>query len=316
MQAEEMQDSAPERASVAPNASGVSRPAAELDWTNILFVAAAHVLALGAVAWLIFVRASPWTIGSGVLWYVLCGLAITGGYHRHVAHSTHQAGRLVRLFYLLFGAGAVQNSALRWSIDHRLHHAFTDGEQDPYNIERGFWWAHMGWVFFKTPPPADLRGLRDLHEDRLIAWQDRHYVWIAILIGAVLPLALGCAWGDPIGALLVACFLRLVLQWHATGMVNSVAHWFGRRPYSTRSSARDSVVTAWISFGEGYHNFHHRFQADYRNGVRWYHFDPTKWFVWTLSLVGLTWNLKRTPALTLQRVREAVRSETRTRRGR
>lgn len=288
----------------------------ELDWRNVLFMAAAHLVAIAAVVWLVAVHASPWTIGLGVLWYVLCGLAITGGYHRHVAHTTHGANAVVKLFYLLFGAGAVQNSALRWSLDHRLHHAFTDQERDPYNIQRGFWWAHIGWVFFKNPPVTDLRGIDDLQSDRLLAWQDRYYVPLAIVFGALLPLGLGFLWGDPIGALLVAGFLRIVVQWHATGTVNSVAHWIGRRPYSTRTSARDSFLTAWISFGEGYHNFHHRFQADYRNGVRWYQFDPTKWFVWILSKLGLTWDLRRTPALTIQRVRASVLTEAAERRAR
>jgi stearoyl-CoA desaturase (delta-9 desaturase) len=297
-------------------ASPAVSPPAEIDWKNVSFMATAHLLALSAIAWLVWVEASPWTIGLGVLWYVLCGLAITGGYHRHVAHSTYGANTAVKLFYLLFGAGAVQNSALRWSVDHRLHHTYTDQDKDPYNINRGFWWAHIGWVFFKSPPVTDLRGLRDLHEDRLLQWQDRYYTLLAILIGALLPLGLGFLWGDPIGALLVAGFLRITVQWHATGTVNSVAHWFGRRPYSTRSSARDNGFTAWISFGEGYHNFHHRFQTDYRNGVRWYQFDPTKWFVWTLSKLGFTWDLRRTSPVTIRTVRETVQAELRARRER
>jgi stearoyl-CoA desaturase (delta-9 desaturase) len=124
-----------------------------------------------------------------------------------------------------------------------------------------------------------------------------------------MPLALGFLWGDPIGALLVAGFLRLALQWHATFAVNSFAHWIGTQPYSTANSARDSVWTAIISMGEGYHNFHHRFQADYRNGVRWYHFDPTKWFVWTLEKVGLTSDLRRASRESIERAKASVLAE-------
>ena len=134
----------------------VAVASAERDWTNILFVGSAHLIALAAVAWLVAVHASPWTILLGVLWFALCGVAVTGGYHRLFAHPTYRAAGVVRTFYLLFGAAAVQNSALKWSADHRIHHAKTDRDEDPYNIRRGFWWAHMGWIFHKDTRPVDV----------------------------------------------------------------------------------------------------------------------------------------------------------------
>lgn len=302
---------------VAVAAERAPNPAAEvaaarprqIDWTNLLFMAAAHVLAVGAVLWMTLVQFSPWTLGLGLLWYAFCGFAITAGYHRHFAHPTYRANVLVRAFYLLFGAAAVQNSAIRWSADHRRHHAKTDKDEDPYNITLGFWWAHIGWVFFKGPVQERPRGVDDLLADRLVAFQDRWYVPLAIVAAAVVPGLLGLLWGDPIGAILVAGFLRLVVQWHATGAVNSVAHWMGSRPYSRAISARDSFVTAIVTMGEGYHNFHHRFQLDYRNGVRWWQFDPTKWVVWTFERVGLAWNLRRTAPEVIQRARETTRAE-------
>jgi stearoyl-CoA desaturase (delta-9 desaturase) len=282
-----------------------------LNWTNVFFMIAAHGCAIGAILWLILVRASPWTLALGVVWFALCGLAITAGYHRLFAHPTYRASRAVRFLYLLFGAASVQNSGLKWSIDHRLHHAKTDRDEDPYNIRRGFWWAHIGWVFFEDKAPVDPQSAKDLAGDALVRWQDRHYLWLAVLLGGVAPLALGFAWGDPFGSLLVAGFLRLVVQWHATFAVNSFAHWIGHRPYSTANSARDCFWTALITLGEGYHNFHHRFQSDYRNGVRWFHFDPTKWFVWSLARVGLTWDLRRTSPAAIRRARELVLVEAR-----
>ncbi|MFN0008361.1 MAG: acyl-CoA desaturase [Planctomycetota bacterium] len=286
-------------------------PAGSLDWTNILFVSGCHVMAIAAVLWLALVGTSPWTILLGVAWFALCGVSVTGGYHRLFAHPTYRAAKAVRIFYLFFGAAAVQNSALKWSSDHRIHHAKTDREEDPYNIRRGFWWAHLGWIFHKEKEPGVIKGVKDLSSDPLIAWQDRHYVVLALCSGLVLPFVLGLAWGDPFGAMLVAGFLRLVVQWHATGAVNSVTHCFGSRPYSLANSARDSSLAALITLGEGYHNFHHRFQADYRNGVLWWHFDPTKWFVWTLSQVGLASDLRRTPQEAIDRARAAVLAETR-----
>ena len=282
-----------------------------LSWTNLLFIVCAHLLALTAIAWMALVCASPWTIGLGCLWFALCGVAITGGYHRLFAHPTYRASRALRAFYLLFGAASVQNSALKWASDHRTHHVKTDRDQDPYNIRRGFWWAHIGWVFFKDPDKQPARNVKDLAADPLLRWQDRHYVVLAVVVAAIVPLLLGSVWGDALGALLVAGFLRLVLQWHATFAVNSFAHYFGRQPYSRETSARDSSWTALITLGEGYHNFHHRFQSDYRNGVRWYHFDPTKWFVWSLEKVGVTWDLRRTPPAAIREARAAVLAESR-----
>jgi stearoyl-CoA desaturase (delta-9 desaturase) len=276
---------------------GLSR---EKDWTNILVIGVAHLLALVGVGWLVFVQASPWTIGLGLLWFALCGMGVTGGYHRLFAHKSYRAAWPVRLFYLCFGAAAVQNSALKWSSDHRVHHAFTDRDGDPYNIRRGFFWAHMGWILFKDPA-VERDNVRDLAADPLMRFQDRFYIPLAVLFGAVLPWSLGWIWGDPWGALLVAGFLRLVLEWHATFFVNSLAHTLGSRPYCRVGTARDSFLTAIVTLGEGYHNFHHRFQADYRNGVRWYQLDPTKWLVWSLSKVGLTSDLRRTPPQAIER---------------
>jgi stearoyl-CoA desaturase (delta-9 desaturase) len=269
--------------------------ARRLDWRNIVFLIAAHLLGLAAVAYLIFVRASPWTIALGLLWFALCGVSITGGYHRLFSHKAYSAHPLVRAFYLFFGAAAAQNSALKWSRDHRLHHKYTDLDLDPYAVKDGFVWAHIGWILYRDTHGDQSVNARDLTDDALVRWQDRWYVPLAVLAGIVLPAAIGIFWGDPLGALLVCGFLRLIVQWHATFCVNSLAHTIGTQPYDDKTSARDSFITAIVTLGEGYHNFHHRFQADYRNGVRWYQFDPTKWFVWVLSCVGLTSNLRRTP---------------------
>jgi stearoyl-CoA desaturase (delta-9 desaturase) len=275
------------------------------DWVNILFIASVHALALVAVGYMAFVRFSWWTVGLAVLWFALCGFGITGGYHRLFSHPTYKAHPLVRAFQLFFGAAAVQNSALKWSNDHRIHHSQTDTDRDPYNIRRGFWWAHIAWIFYEDQN-KDLTLVKDLQADPLVAFQHRHYVWIAVLAGALLPTALGFLWGDPIGALLVAGALRLTVQWHATFAVNSFAHMIGKRTYCRVSSARDSFLVALITLGEGYHNFHHRFPLDYRNGVRWFHVDPTKWAIWTLSKAGLTRDLRRTSRERMDKARASA----------
>jgi stearoyl-CoA desaturase (delta-9 desaturase) len=190
-----------------------------------------------------------------------------------------------------------------------VHHNKVDTEKDPYNIKRGFWWAHIVWIFYLEGDGSEPEGVKDLQADKLVMFQHRHYLLLAILVAAVVPFGLGLLWGDAIGAMLICGFLRLVVQWHATFSINSFTHLIGKQPFSVENSARDSFLAALITLGEGYHNYHHRFATDYRNGVRWYHFDPTKWFVWSLQHVGLTRDLKRTAREKIERARESVREQ-------
>ncbi len=230
-----------------------------------------------------------------VLYIGATGFSITAGYHRHFAHGAYECTGFVRAFYLLFGAAAFQHSVLSWASDHRRHHKNIDEEQDPYNIRKGFLWAHIGWLMFKQPNPEDFSNVPDLVADPMIRWQHRHYVPLAIIMGFFVPLAIGFAIGHPWGCLLWAGVFRTVIVHHSTFFVNSLAHTLGRRPYSIAVSARDSVVTALLTMGEGYHNFHHRFATDYRNGVRRHQWDPTKWLTRGLEAVGWAWALSRTP---------------------
>jgi stearoyl-CoA desaturase (delta-9 desaturase) len=282
-------------------------PRARIYWRNTVFLVVAHVLAAGAVVYLVRVRLDPWTLALGGLWWLLCSLSISAGYHRLFSHRTYQAHPAVETLYLLFGAASVQGSALGWSYDHRQHHAHTDTDRDPHDARRGFWWTHVGWLLFDSREPRRPERTRDLTANPRVRFQDRHYILLATLVGAVLPFVLGWLWGDPLGAFLVAGPLRLVIQWQATFSVNSLAHKIGRRPYRADVSARDSWITALVTMGEGYHNYHHAFPADYRNGVRWYQPDPSKWLVWGLSRVGLTRGLRRTTSAQIERARRTVR---------
>lgn len=277
------------------------------DWVNVSFLAFAHLCAILAILYVTIVYCSWWTLGFGAVWGIFCGLGITGGYHRLFAHGAYRASWPLRLFYLLFGAASVQNSALKWAADHRAHHAHTDHDGDPYDIRRGFFWAHIGWVLHRNPTPAaNTELVADLEKDPLVRLQHRYYVPLAVVFGAAMPMAIGALWGDAVGAMLVAGWLRLVVQWHATFAINSLTHMFGSQPYTTRISARDSFWVALLTFGEGYHNFHHRFQVDYRNGVRWFQFDPTKWWIWAAARIGLARDLRRVPAARIAEARRAT----------
>lgn len=268
----------------------------QIDWVNTLFLTLTPVASI-ILGWLYFknhgVQYSQ--IILAIVFYFATGLAITGGYHRLISHRAYSAGNLVKFLYLIFGAAAFQNSALKWASDHRIHHRHVDHEKDPYNINKGFFYAHIGWIFFKEQNTEAVHYPKDLLNDKLVMWQHRNYLTIAVIMGLVLPTIIGYFLGSALGGLALAGFLRVVFVHHCTFLINSLCHIVGTRPYTDTNTARDSYVIALLSYGEGYHNYHHYFPSDYRNGIRWYHFDPTKWLIKTLSLVGLTKDLKKVP---------------------
>jgi stearoyl-CoA desaturase (delta-9 desaturase) len=109
--------------------------------------------------------------------------------------------------------------------------------------------------------------------------------------------------GDPIAGLLWGGFTRIVVIHHTTFFVNSLAHYVGKPTYNAEVSARDNWGVALLTLGEGYHSFHHRFPADFRNGIRWYHWDPAKWFIAALHATGLASDVRATPAPQVEQAR-------------
>jgi stearoyl-CoA desaturase (delta-9 desaturase) len=261
-------------------------PPEGLCWTTIAGLGFIHLAGIAGLVWIV-VHPSLATLVLAAGLYVLCGLGITAGYHRLFAHRTYKATAPVRWCLLAFGAAAFQNSAMSWSADHRAHHTDTDGVGDPHAVTRGAWFAHVAWLFRRRESSADPSRLTDLAAVRSIRLQHRFYAVVAIVVGLALPTLIAAQWGDAWGGLLVAGFFRAALMLQATFCVNSLAHLIGKRRYDPTSSARDSVITALVTFGEGYHSFHHRFPFDYRNGPRWWHYDPGKWLIWTLARLRL-----------------------------
>lgn len=271
----------------------------EVRWVNSVFLIGTLVTTLIAVpAYIWKFGIDGFQIAMFLFFFSATAGSITLGYHRLFSHLTFHAKWPVKLFTLLFGAAAFEGSALAWSADHRRHHKFVDHDEDPYDISKGLFHAHIGWLLFRTGPETPLTWVRDLQKDRLAWWQHQYYVPIAILVGFGLPSLIGYLWGGPVAALggfLIAGTARIVAVHHMTFCINSLCHWIGDRPYSTDCTARDSFLMAIFTFGEGYHNYHHEFQHDYRNGVKPWQWDPTKWTIWLLARVGLVKNLRTVP---------------------
>ncbi len=304
----ESQFIAAERAATMPNPSATTQPSAPVSappiWTNIILFVLTFLAAAVLVPW--YGIAHGYSVAAWVLFGVFLSaneLSITAGYHRLWAHRAYEAHWSVRLVFMIFGTMALQNSAWAWCSGHRRHHLnVDDNELDPYSARRGFWFSHIGWMVREYPSGReDFTNIPDLRRDRMLAFQHRHYVLLAVLLNFGLPLAAGWLVGDVWGTFLLAGVLRLVLSHHFTFFINSLAHIWGSRPYTEENTARDNPVLAVLTFGEGYHNFHHIFAHDYRNGVRWWQWDPTKWLIGGLQYLGLTRKLKRTPPFQIQR---------------
>ena len=288
-------------------------PFEKVNWITSSFLIGTLFLSLTAVpAYLWFFGLDWFQIVLFFVMFCACGFSIKLGYHRLYSHLTFQAHWIVRLLTLFFGAGAFENSVLLWACEHRSHHKHVDHEEDPYCISKGLFHAHIGWLMFKLMPFPPFDNVVDLQKDPLVRWQHRYVHWIGAFVAFVLPAILGFVWGgwiSALGAFLIAGVARVVFLQHCTFCINSLCHYLGTRPYSSKCSARDSWLMAILTFGEGYHNYHHEFQHDYRNGVKPWQFDPTKWLIWTLSKLGLARKLRRVPTekIVLSELNEAQR---------
>jgi stearoyl-CoA desaturase (delta-9 desaturase) len=287
-------------------------PRHRINWVTSSFLIGTVVLTLTAVPLYLWRFGIDWfQVALFVAMFCATGFSISLGYHRLFSHIAFQASLPVRLFTLIFGAGAFENSVLMWSSEHRRHHKHVDHDDDPYDISKGFFYAHIGWLLFKLSPQPPFDNVPDLKRDRLVMWQHRYIHLLAVLVSFALPAFAGWLWNGGVGALggfLIAGVARVTVLQHCTFLINSACHTLGRQPYSDRCSARDSHLLALFTFGEGYHNYHHEFQHDYRNGVKPWEFDPTKWIIWTLSKMGLTANLRRVAAEKI-RSAQSVRSQ-------
>lgn len=268
------------------------------NWDTFLFVAIYHALIIGLLP--AFLSVASW----GAFWlflitYIIGGLSITVGYHRLYAHRAYDANPFFEWCVLIGSALSFEMSALMWSHDHRLHHNHVDTDKDPYSIDKGFWYAHILWLFdYKRHFDASL--VPDLMKNPRVMLQDRYYA--AFVIGVNLAVFfLGWALVGPLASFYLGFLVRMAMIHHCTWFINSLCHTIGSRTYARELSAVDNAILALLTFGEGYHNYHHAFAADYRNGIRWYHFDPSKWTIWLASKLGMAKKLRVINVITVQK---------------
>jgi len=277
------------------NVTNKSKP--KIIWLNSLVFSITFVIAVIGVSLYAYIYGyDAATISGFIIATGYCGMSITAGYHRLWSHRAYETNSIIRFIFAIGGAFAVQNSALHWCSDHRVHHKHVDdNDVDPYSAKRGFWYSHIGWMLreYQAHRYYDYNNVRDLQRDKIVMWQHKYYLTLVLTTNFGFPLLFGFINGNILGSLLLIGFMRLVISHHVTFFINSLAHMWGKQPYNDQNTAKDNPIVALLTYGEGYHNFHHAFQSDYRNAIKWWQFDPTKWFIKSLNWIGLANNLKQ-----------------------
>lgn len=250
-----------------------------LNWPTALVLVILH---LGAIAALFFVT-WPAVVVAALLYWLLVGGGIGMGYHRLLTHRSYQVPRWLEYTLATFGALTLEGGPIFWVATHRLHHQKSDRDGDPHSPRDGAWWAHVGWIVFGRRQHNDtLRMARyapDLGRHRFYLWLNTYH-YVPLVLSAALLYALG---GLP--WLLWGVCVRVVLGLHATWLVNSATHMWGRRRFATRDDSRNNWWVALLTFGEGWHNNHHAHPTSARHGLAWYEADLTWIQIRLLQLV-------------------------------
>ncbi len=254
-------------------------------------------------ALLVFVVPLTWKIACLAIGsYLLRMGAITGGYHRYFAHRSYKTSRAFQLVLAVFGATAMQNGPLWWASAHRRHHKHADTTEDPHSPGlRGFSYAHIGWLFDRSKPPdCDYSNVRDLTRYAELRFVDRHN-WLFLAAYGFACFAVGgragFVWGFIVSTLGV---------FHATLLINSLAHVWGSRRYATADQSRNNALLALLTLGEGWHNNHHHAMTSARQGFLWWEVDATYYVIRGLSRLGVIWDVRKPNAAALRPIRSQL----------
>jgi sn-2 palmitoyl-lipid 9-desaturase len=273
--------------SVSPNPQGEKL---KLNLVSFGFFATFHLLALTA-----FWSFSWSALGVAILLHWLFGgIGICLGYHRMLSHRSFRVPKWLEYCIATLGALAIEGGPIFWVGGHRQHHAFTeDTEKDPYSAKRGFWWSHILWILYPETGTFSrhhyARFAPDLERQAFYCWLDRNFLLLQVPL-AVLLYSLG-GWSFVV----YGVFVRAVLLWHSTWLVNSATHRWGYRTFSAKDDSRNLWWVSLLTYGEGWHNNHHAYPRSAQTGWRWWEFDPTWWTILLLKQLGLARKVNRMP---------------------
>jgi stearoyl-CoA desaturase (delta-9 desaturase) len=258
-----------------------------VDWFRVVPFLAVHLVCLGVV-WV------GWSWGAvlvAVGLYAVRMFAITGFYHRYFSHRAVSTSRVGQFLFAILGASAAQRGPLWWSAHHRKHHRHSDTPMDAHSPHHhGFWWAHMGWITAPANFPTDLDQVPDLAKYPELRFLDRFDILVPLVLAATLLAIGGWQW------LIWGFFISTVALFHGTCFINSIAHIWGNQRYDTGDESRNNWLLAIVTFGEGWHNNHHKYPGSARQGFRWWEFDLTYYGLKVLQWLGIIRDLRPVPA--------------------
>ena len=264
-----------------------------IAWTPAIFIVITHFLALLGI----FTFSINALILCIALYLITGGLGITLCFHRLLTHRSFQVPKWFEYFLAVLGTLALQGGPITWVGIHRFHHLYSDTNEDPHSPKRGFWWSHMEWTLRKvgcTYSEQYKKLISDLTKDKVFIFLDDYPILWTILLGLFLYFWGGWAfviWG---------IFVRLVLTWHCTWLVNSACHIWGYQTYITKDNSKNNWWVALLSFGEGWHHNHHKYPNSARHGLQWWELDMTYLTIKILKFLGIAKNLRSVKASTQQ----------------
>ncbi len=258
-----------------------------IEWLVSLPFFGVHMAAVVGVVLLGF----SWTgLALAIALYYVRMFGISGGYHRYFAHRSYRTSRVFQFLLAFLGASSAQKGPLWWAAHHRVHHKYSDMPEDIHSVrQRGFFWAHVGWVLDRRYKYTDWGRIKDLSSFPELRWLNTYHLVPPVLLAVVLYLVAG-SWG-----LVWGFFVSTTLLWHGTFCVNSLSHLFGKRHYQTSDDSRNNMAIALFTLGEGWHNNHHHYQRSERQGFFWWQIDGSHYVLKALSWVGLVWDLHAPP---------------------
>ncbi len=272
---------------------GPERSSDRTDWLSAIPFFAAHLAPLGAL--FVVVTWQNWVLCATT--YAVRMFFITAGYHRYFSHRSYRMGRFSQFLMAFGGTTALQKGPLWWAGHHRVHHRYTDLDDDVHSPRDGFWWSHVGWILSTKYKACDVSTIKDFASYPELRLLER-FSWVGPWLLAIACFLIG-GWGG----LLIGFFLSTVLLWHATFLVNSMAHLIGRRRFATPDTSRNSMFIAVLTGGEGWHNNHHYLPASARQGFAWWELDPTWYALRVLTWLHVVRDLKDPPARLLDQAR-------------
>ncbi|XP_020279096.1 acyl-CoA Delta(11) desaturase-like [Pseudomyrmex gracilis] len=264
-------------------------------WESVFVFLYIHAISFYGL--LHILRMSKWTIMWYFVIYVLSIIGTTAGSHRLWAHRAYKAKWPLRVILMIFQTLAYGHHIVQWSQEHRLHHKFTDTDADPYNARRGFFFSHMGWLVITKHPEVTrkmtLLDFSDLKRDFVVAFQEKYYFYLMTVFFIVPVMVPWLMWNESLWYSFVGNVTRYCITLHGTWLVNSVAHMWGMKPYDKSITPVENAIIAFVTTGEGWHNYHHVFPWDYKaSELGNYSMNITTAFIDFFALIGWAYDLK------------------------